>query len=232
MSKFYNGRCPVLCDLSAGHDRSAELNTIHCLWSDVSQYMHAWEREGRQLMWLSVFRNCIKCGLEQSIKLLVGRGDGGGKIINPAHHCTIIVTPYLSRVSICSALLRPAPSYKRTQKWLQKNTHTTSVIYFCNYQVVFRGKCRFDLSNQTQSQECVRHLQTLQLDHIFCHRCNVVLWWSTHKDETISHLPLPLSHSHTLRLTPTKHRISFHTHAHTDDIEHTDQRAIVSQIYK
>ena len=85
VSKFYNGRCPVLCDLSAGHDRSAELNTIHCLWSDVSQYMHAWEREGRQLMWLSVFRNCIKCGLEQSIKLLVGRGDGGGEIINPAH---------------------------------------------------------------------------------------------------------------------------------------------------
>ena len=108
VSKFYNGRCPVLCDLSAGHDRSAELNTIHCLWSDVSHTcMHG---RGRQLMWLSVFRNCIKCRLEQSIKLLVGRGDGGGKIINPAHHCTIIVTPYLSRVSICSATYAPPPA--------------------------------------------------------------------------------------------------------------------------
>ena len=61
---------------------SAELNTTHCLWSDVSHTcMHG---RGRQLMWLSVFRNCIKCGLDQSIKLLVGRGDGGGEIINPA----------------------------------------------------------------------------------------------------------------------------------------------------
>ena len=113
VAKFYNGRCPVLCDLSAGHDRSsvsarplsAELNTTHCLWSDVTRtsVIHAcMGRGGRQLMWLSVFRNCIKCGLDQSIKLLVGRGDGGGEIINPAHiDCTIIVTPYLSRISIC-----------------------------------------------------------------------------------------------------------------------------------
>ena len=53
VSKFYNGRCPVLCDLSAGHDRSsvsarplsAELNTTHCLWSDVTRtsVIHAWE---------------------------------------------------------------------------------------------------------------------------------------------------------------------------------------------
>ena len=74
--------CVIYLQVTTGQPSSI---TIHCLWSDVSQYMHAWEREGRQLMWLSVFRNCIKCGLEQSIKLLVGRGDGGGEIINPAH---------------------------------------------------------------------------------------------------------------------------------------------------
>ena len=84
--------------------------------------MHGKGGGGRQLMWLSVFRNCIKCGLDQSIKLLVGRGDGGGKIINPAHHCTIIVTPYLSRVSICSA--KPRPLATNTLKSYFKKTPT------------------------------------------------------------------------------------------------------------
>ena len=82
-------------------------------------------------MWLSVFRNCIKCGLDQSIKLLVGRGDGGGEIINPAHiDCTIIVTPYLSRISIFAKPRPPATNalksdFKKTPTPLRSSISVT-----------------------------------------------------------------------------------------------------------